>query len=62
MILDKAPLLEDCTTVVFWPSGLAAIQQPACATTIWQRAALPGFQHWINTLPPEQLPKARMLL
>ncbi len=62
MILDKAPLLDDCTTVVSRPSGLAAIQQPACAATIWQRAPLLGFQHWINALPPEQLPKARMLL
>lgn len=62
MILDKTSLLNDCTTVASAPSGLAAIQQPACAATVWQRAPLTGFQHWINALPPEQLPKAQMIL
>ncbi|WP_114961773.1 DUF1826 domain-containing protein [Tritonibacter mobilis] len=62
MILDTPPALDDCTTSVTAPSGLTAIHQPACAATIWQRDPLPRFQRWIDALPPEQLPKARLIL
>ena len=62
MMLDKIPELDDCTTFACAPGGLTAIHQPNCAATIWQRDPLPRFQHWINALPPDRLPKARMIL
>ena len=62
MILDKTPELDHCTTIATSPSDLHAIHQPACAATIWQRDPLPRFQRWIDALPPEHLPRARMIL
>lgn len=62
MIRDKTPELDDCTTLGSAPSGLTAIRRPACAATVWKRDPLPRFQRWINALPPEQLPKATMIL
>ncbi|MEP5762398.1 MAG: DUF1826 domain-containing protein [Litoreibacter sp.] len=62
MILDKIPDLGNCTTFATAPGGLSAIQQPACAATVWQRALAPRFQGWIDDLPPDQLPKARMIV
>ncbi|UYV37251.1 DUF1826 domain-containing protein [Rhodobacteraceae bacterium D3-12] len=56
------PTLDDCTTTVSAPEGLSAIHQPTCAATVWQRDPLPRFQRWIDALPPEQLPKTRMIL
>ena len=44
------------------PEGLSAIRQPGFAAAIWRRDPLPGFQSWIDTLAPEQLPKARVIL
>ncbi|MDJ0896679.1 MAG: DUF1826 domain-containing protein, partial [Alphaproteobacteria bacterium] len=44
------------------PEGLSAIHRPGCAAVIWQRQALPGFQSWIDTLKPERLPTARVIL
>ncbi len=48
--------------VVDRPENLAAIHHPGCAAAIWQRQPLPEFQHWIDALPPEHLPKARVIL
>lgn len=62
MILDKIPELDGCTTSVSAPEGLSTIRRPACGATVWQRDPLPHFQRWIDTLPPEHLPKARMIL
>lgn len=62
MILDALPKLDDCTAIVSSPSDLTAIHRPACAATVWQRDPLPRFQRWIDTLPPEQLPNARIIL
>jgi len=62
MILDKLPELTASTALTSEPSGLAAIKSPACAAAIWKRTPLPQFQRWIDALPPEQLPKARMIL
>lgn len=44
------------------PKGLAVIQNPRCAAAIWQRNPLPSFQTWIDNLPPEDLPRARVIL
>ena len=44
------------------PDGLSAIRQPECAAAIWKRSPLPRFQTWIDSLAPEHLPKARIIL
>ncbi|MEO0909015.1 MAG: DUF1826 domain-containing protein, partial [Pseudomonadota bacterium] len=44
------------------PQGLSAIHHPGCAAAIWRRQPLDDFQTWINDLPVEQLPRARMIL
>lgn len=44
------------------PKGLRAIHREGCAAAIWQRVPLMRFQTWIDALPPEHLPKARMIL
>ncbi|WP_171123822.1 MULTISPECIES: DUF1826 domain-containing protein [unclassified Ruegeria] len=44
------------------PDGLAKIEMPGCAATIWRRQLAPEFQTWINTLDPSHLPKARLVL
>ncbi len=44
------------------PEGLTAIQRPGCAATIWQRDPLPSFQSWIDSVDPEHLPRARVVL
>lgn len=62
MILETSRDLKHCTERVSGPSGLAAIQQPGTAATVWERTPLGGFQSWIDALPPEQLPRARVIL
>lgn len=62
MILDKIPALDDCMAFESTPGSLTAIHQPSCAATVRQRKPLPRFQDWIDRLPPDQLPKARMIL
>ncbi|MEM9061518.1 MAG: DUF1826 domain-containing protein [Pseudomonadota bacterium] len=44
------------------PEGLSAIHRPSCAAAIWTRAPLPSFQSWIDTVDPDRLPKARVIL
>lgn len=44
------------------PEGLAAIHRPGCAAAVWRRQPLPGFQPWIDTLDPDELPTARVIL
>lgn len=44
------------------PEGIPAIQRPDCAALIWRRDPLPRFQTWIDSLAPDQLPKARLVL
>jgi hypothetical protein len=44
------------------PEGLAAIRHPGCAAAIWRRQSLPSFQTWMDSLVPEVLPKARLIL
>lgn len=38
------------------------IKDPTCAGVLWHRHTLPDFQDWIDTLPAETLPSARMIL
>ena len=65
---ERDPVLSDLrdtcigTTVADAPEGLAAIRRPECAAAIWRRQPLPSFQSWIDTLEPEQLPTARVIL
>ena len=44
------------------PTGLSVIHRPGCAAAIWQRATEVSFQSWIDQLPADKLPKARMIL
>ncbi|WP_299930677.1 DUF1826 domain-containing protein [uncultured Pelagimonas sp.] len=43
-------------------TALRAIQDLGCAAAIWQRQPLPSFQNWIDTLDPDRLPTARIVL
>ena len=54
--------LDDCTTISTSSGDLRSIHRPACAATVWKRDPLPHFQRWIDALPPEQSPKARLIL
>ncbi len=62
MILDTPADLNHCTEHASGPSGLSAIHQPGTSATVWERTPLSGFQRWIDALPPEQLPRARVIL
>lgn len=44
------------------PRGLTAIHRPDCAAAIWDRRPLPRFQRWIDSISPEHLPRARLVL
>ncbi|QFT62671.1 DUF1826 domain-containing protein [Roseivivax sp. THAF30] len=44
------------------PEGLSAIHTPGCAATIWHREPMSAFQNWIDTVSPELLPRARLIL
>lgn len=44
------------------PAGLSAIRKPGCAAAIWRRQPLASFQNWLDALPPEALPRGRMIL
>ena len=41
---------------------LSAIHRPGNAAVIWHRHPLKSFQNWIDTLSPENLPSARIIL
>ncbi|MEM6849541.1 MAG: DUF1826 domain-containing protein [Pseudomonadota bacterium] len=44
------------------PAGFAAIRNADCAAVLWQRAAPEGVEAWLEALPAEELPKARLVL
>lgn len=48
--------------VVDRPEGLTAFVKPGIAAAIWQRDPAPDFQAWIDTLPEDRLPSARVIL
>ncbi|MBT9386615.1 DUF1826 domain-containing protein [Pseudooceanicola sp. CBS1P-1] len=54
--------LKRCIAVGSSPEALAAIHRPGAAAALWERSPLSRFQHWIDSLPPEQLPRARVIL
>ena len=62
MMIEASKELKTCTQVVSGPDGLAAIHQPGTAAAFWERTPLDRFQTWIDALPPEQLPRARIIL
>ncbi|MEM7506733.1 MAG: DUF1826 domain-containing protein [Pseudomonadota bacterium] len=44
------------------PEGLATINHPGCAATIWRRQPANEDQNWIDNLPPDRLPRLREIL
>ncbi len=44
------------------PEGLQAFLRPGCAAAIWRRQPAPAFRAWIDALPPERLPRGRVIL
>ena len=42
--------------------GLSVLRQPDCAGAIWKRQLTRDFQRWIDTVDPERLPLARLIL
>ena len=44
------------------PRSLAAFLEPGVAAAIWRRRPAPEFQDWIDALPDEALPSARVIL
>ncbi|MES0827784.1 DUF1826 domain-containing protein [Ruegeria sp. SCP11] len=44
------------------PEGLAQIEMPQCAATIWRRQLGSEFRAWIDALDPPKLPKGRLVL
>ncbi len=62
--LQRGGVRQDTTgvEVTELPEGLSAIHRPGCAAAIWRRRPLPGFQSWIDSLEPERLPSARVVL
>lgn len=44
------------------PEDLDVIHKAGVAATLWRRAPLPGFQDWIDGLPADVLPRARVIL
>lgn len=56
------PKILPGVTVGHTPDTLAEIRNEDCAAAIWQRAPEPEFQSWIDALPAETLPRARIVL
>lgn len=44
------------------PEALTVLSQPDCAAVLWHRRPLESFQTWLDGLPPQHLPKARVIL
>ena len=58
-------ILEDAALgvgVADRPEDLDVIHKPGVAAALWRRQPLPGFQDWIDSLSPEVLPRARVIL
>ena len=49
-------------SIVDVPEAMADIHRPDIAGVMWHREPVSGFQTWIDHLPTEQLPSARMIL
>ncbi|MEQ9693575.1 DUF1826 domain-containing protein [Shimia sp. SDUM112013] len=59
---DNVQEQDTCVRVSTSPHVLGQIAEPDCAAAVWQRDLMPAFQAWIDNLPPEHLPKARVIL
>lgn len=44
------------------PGAFDLIRRPDVAAAIWWRHPLPGFQAWLDRIPPDRLPRARAIL
>ncbi|MBO9402553.1 DUF1826 domain-containing protein [Shimia sp. R9_3] len=43
-------------------AALSAIHHPGCAAVLWRRQMAPELTTWMQSLPPDHLPKARVVL
>ncbi|MBO9398625.1 DUF1826 domain-containing protein [Shimia sp. R9_2] len=43
-------------------AALSAIHHPGCAAVLWQRQLAPELTTWMQSLPPDHLPNARVVL
>jgi hypothetical protein len=58
-------IIRDAVAGVAFPDkleDLAVIKEPDCAAAIWRRLSDHGFQPWLDTLAPDQLPNGRIVL
>lgn len=64
MNMHPTPLGAFCRGVSTFdtPEKLSAIHDTDCAAVVWRRAPMASFQSWIDALPPEHLPRARVTL
>ena len=64
MILTQDPVREAGAGVAVTdrPEDLTAFLKPGIAAAIWQRQPMPEFQAWIDALPDDALPSARLIL
>ncbi len=44
------------------PQALRTFLQPGCAAAIWRRQTPPDIQKWFDGLPPDHLPRGRVIL
>jgi len=61
-VLNKPSGTLSCVPVVGTPEGLHKISEAGCAGVLWMREPLASFQNWIDTIAPETLPAARLVL
>lgn len=64
MMLHKKPIESGVTdvAVVDAPENLSAFLNPGCAAAVWRRRMPVGVQSWLNSLVPEALPRARVIV
>lgn len=62
LVLNEPSDALTCLSVVNSLEGLHKISKPDCAGVLWMREPLASFQNWIDTLDPEDLPTARLVL
>ena len=64
MLLQQAtrPEVSAGIAEVVTAEALSALHRPDCPALNWQRQLSPRLRHWLDTLEPEQLPRARVIL
>ena len=58
--LDAAPVTG--VHLIAAPEEFSALHATDCAATVWHRPLPPAFQNWIEALPADNLPRARLVL